>query len=147
MEPPTAWPSERRPTCCAAGGPGSSGNATAPPWRSLFERGIAPLLEQIDLEGWSVVIFGDHGESWTPDELYHGRTLRNPVLRVPLWVHAPAAARPAGPGPGEVVGLIDLHATARGLCGLGGMETGLRPGPDPRPGGVPVLPGRDSARP
>ena len=92
---------------------------------SLFERGIAPLLEQIDPERWSVVIFGDHGESWAPDELYHGKTLRNSVLRVPLWVHAPGAARPAGPVPGEVVSLIDLHPTVCGLCGLGGMEPGF----------------------
>ena len=118
---------------------------------NLFERGIAPLLEQIDLERWSIVIFGDHGESWVPDELYHGRTLRNSVLRVPLWIHAPGAARPAGPGPGEVVSLIDLHPTLCGLSGLGvepGFGRDLTRAPvEPRYCLAEIRPGRDDEAP
>ncbi len=30
-----------------------------------------------------MVLCSDHGESWTADEPYHGRSLRNSVLRVP----------------------------------------------------------------
>ena len=91
----------------------------------LFEEGIAPLLEEIDLGGWSIVIFGDHGESWTPEEPYHGKTLRNSVLRVPLWVHVPGGCRGIGPGAGEVVSLIDLHQTVVAICGLEGPEPGF----------------------
>ncbi len=94
---------------------------------SLFEGGIAPLLEEIDLGAWSIVIFGDHGESWTPEEPYHGKTLRNSVLRVPLWMHVPGVGRGIG-GAGEVVSLIDLHETVAAICGLEGTEPG--PGRD-----------------
>ena len=119
---------------------------------NLFERGIAPLLEQVDPERWSIVIFGDHGESWAPDELYHGRTLRNSVLRVPLWIHAPGAAAPAGPGPGEVVSLIDLYPTLCGLSGLGEMEPGFgrdltRAPVEPRYCLAEIRPGRDDDAP
>ena len=92
---------------------------------SLFEGGIAPLLEQIDLGGWSIVIFGDHGESWTPEEPYHGKTLRNSVLRVPLWMHVPGGCRGIGAGAGEVVSLIDLHETVGAICGLEQLEPGF----------------------
>ena len=83
---------------------------------SLFEGGIAPLLEEIDLGEWAIVIFGDHGESWTPEEPYHGKTLRNSVLRVPLWMHVPG--RGTGPGAGEVVSLIDLYKTVGAICAV-----------------------------
>ena len=91
---------------------------------SLFEGGIAPLLEEIDLGGWSIVIFGDHGESWTPEEPYHGKTLRNSVLRVPLWMHSPGSCRGIGPV-GEVVSLIDLYETVGAICGLEELEPGF----------------------
>ncbi len=91
---------------------------------SLFEGGIAPLLEEIDLGAWSVVIFGDHGESWTPEEPYHGKTLRNSVLRVPLWMHVPGGGGGIGAA-GEVVSLIDLHETVGAICGLEGAEPGF----------------------
>ncbi len=91
---------------------------------SLFEGGIAPLLEEIDLGAWSIVIFGDHGESWTPEEPYHGKTLGNSVLRVPLWMHVPGGCRGIGTA-GEVVSLIDLHETVGATCGLEGMEPGF----------------------
>ena len=64
-------------------------------WRAierLFEGILAPMLESIDVNRWCVVILGDHGESWTPEEPYHGITLRNSVLRVPLFVHIPGSA-------------------------------------------------------
>ena len=92
---------------------------------SLFEAGIAPLLEEIDLGRWSIVIFGDHGESWTPEEPYHGKSLRNSVLRVPLWMHVPGAGRGTGPGTAEVVSLIDLYETVGTLCGLEDLEPGF----------------------
>ena len=37
----------------------------------VFENKVAPVLEELDLSRWAVLLFGDHGESWTPDELYH----------------------------------------------------------------------------
>ena len=118
---------------------------------NLFERGLAPLLERIDLGRWSIVIFGAHGESWTPDELYHGKTLRNSVLRVPLWVHVPGAGR-IGWGPGEVVSLIDLYPTVGGLCGLGEMEPGFgrdlrHPSEGPRYHLAEIRPGGDDDAP
>ena len=85
---------------------------------NVFENKVAPLLEAIDLSRWAVLLFGDHGESWTPDEFYHGTTVRNSVLRVPLYVHVPYSGNPQ-PGDGGVISLVDLYAT---VCGLLGME-------------------------
>ena len=118
----------------------------------LFERGIAPLLEQIDLGAWSILIFGDHGESWAPDELYHGRTLRNSVLRVPLWMNVPGDPRPIRASPGEVVSLIDLYPTVCGLCGLEETEPGFgrdltRPSAVPRYCLAEIRPGADDDTP
>lgn len=83
----------------------------------LFQDKVAPLLEAVDLGRWAVVVFGDHGQSWTQDELYHGRTLRNSVLRVPLWLHAPLTGNRALGGDG-LVSLVDLYPTLARLLGL-----------------------------
>ena len=71
----------------------------------LFDRKLAPLLRQLDPFEWTMVILGDHGESWTPDELYHGQSLRNAVLHVPLYMHTPRIQ--ASPSPPIVSG-VDL---------------------------------------
>lgn len=120
----------------------------------LFEGKVAPLLDRLDLGRWSVVLFGDHGESWTTEEPYHGRTVRNSVLRVPLFLHVPLSGNP--PLRGEVVSLLDLYPTLEGLFRLGpagaaGFGCDLL-GPQPRrePCLAEVLPGRgddDVARP
>ena len=82
----------------------------------LFEEKIEPILEWIDLEAWCVFLFGDHGESWTPDEPYHGRSLRNSVLRVPFFFHIPRTGNPAPERP--LLSLIDLFPTLAALFGL-----------------------------
>ncbi|MBT3344822.1 MAG: sulfatase-like hydrolase/transferase [Gemmatimonadetes bacterium] len=83
---------------------------------SCFEDKIAPLIERLDLGSWAIVLFGDHGERWAVDELYHGRTLHHDVLRVPLFLHVPYRdAQPAG----EICSLIDLEPTIRSLLHLG----------------------------
>lgn len=90
----------------------------------VFEHKVAPLLEGLDLGRWAVVLFGDHGESWTQDEFYHGTTVRNRVLRVPLYVHVPYSGNNA-PGAAEVVSLLDVYATACGLLGLERRDRGF----------------------
>jgi len=90
----------------------------------VFEHKIAPLLEKLDLSRWGVMLFGDHGESWTKDEFYHGTTVRNRVLRVPLYVHAPYSGNPV-PDRGGVVSLIDLYATACAMLGLPREDNGF----------------------
>jgi hypothetical protein len=43
---------------------------------AVGEEKLAPLLQRLDLRRWAVLILGDHGESWTPEEPYHGQALR-----------------------------------------------------------------------
>ena len=81
----------------------------------LFEHKLAPLLGRLDPFEWAIVVLGDHGESWTAQELYHGQTLHNAVLRVPLFVHLPrAGALPHLP----IVSVVDLFPTLVVLFGL-----------------------------
>jgi arylsulfatase A-like enzyme len=61
---------------------------------TLFEDELAPLLSRLDMSKWCVIILSDHGESWTQDEPYHGQTLNNSVLRVPLYLHLPGSGNP-----------------------------------------------------
>ena len=75
----------------------------------LLERRLAPLLESLDPARWTVFIFGDHGETWDGREYYHGQTLRNATLRVPLYFHVPPGHNPDVPRP--VVSLMDLYPT------------------------------------
>jgi arylsulfatase A-like enzyme len=82
----------------------------------LFEARISPLLNGIDLATWSVFLISDHGESWKPDEPYHGQTLRNDVIRVPLYYHIPGTGNP--PPGRELISLIDLFPTALSLLEL-----------------------------
>ena len=63
----------------------------------LFERHIARLLTALDLSAWAVFIISDHGQSWRADEPYHGQTLCNDVLRVPLYYRLPSE-EPVGRG-------------------------------------------------
>jgi membrane-anchored protein YejM (alkaline phosphatase superfamily) len=82
----------------------------------VFEERLAPLLAGLDLGEWMVLICGDHGESWTEDELYHGQTLSNSVLRVPLYLHLPRSGNPPLTGP--LVSLVDVFATVEAAFGL-----------------------------
>ena len=77
--------------------------------RTVLEEKLAPLLSRLDRNRWAIVIFGDHGESWARDEPYHGQTLRNSVLHVPLYVSIPG--RPPAPDTEALVSLIDVLPT------------------------------------
>ena len=87
----------------------------------LFETQVAPLLNRLDLKEWMVLICGDHGESWTSDEPYHGQTVNNSVLRVPLYLHLPHSGNPPLAGP--LVSLVDVLPTLDALLAL---ESGYR---------------------
>jgi membrane-anchored protein YejM (alkaline phosphatase superfamily) len=90
---------------------------------AVFERKLAPLLEGLDANQWAVIIFGDHGESWRHDELYHGQSLRNSVLRVPLFLHFPGSGNPPLTRP--LISMIDIFATIRALFDLSGEYGGF----------------------
>ncbi len=74
----------------------------------LFEQKLAPLLEALDRNRWIIVVFSDHGESWTTAEPYHGQTLRNTVIRVPLYMHMPGTHMAAAD---SLVSLVDIAPT------------------------------------
>ena len=82
----------------------------------LFEHKLTPLINNLDLSTWCVVVLGDHGESWTEDEPYHGQTLRNAVLRVPFYLHIPHTGNPPLEQP--ILSLIDLFPTLVSLFDL-----------------------------
>lgn len=82
----------------------------------VFETRIASLLEQMDLREWMVLICGDHGESWTAEEPYHGQTLDNSVLRVPLYLHLPNTGNPVLGSP--LVSLVDVFPTLEAVFNL-----------------------------
>ncbi len=84
--------------------------------RRVFEREIARLLGKIDLDHWCVIIFGDHGESWSYDEPYHGLSLRNSVLRVPLYLHIPGSGNPIPPH--GILSMVDILPTLAGIFDL-----------------------------
>lgn len=90
----------------------------------VFDNKVAPLLEGLDLGRWAVLLFGDHGESWTPDEFYHGTSVRNRVLRVPLYLHIPYSGN-TNPGHEGVVSLVDTYATACSVLGLERKDQGF----------------------
>ncbi len=77
--------------------------------QSLFEKKLAPLLSHLDPQEWCVIILSDHGESWTREEPYHGQTLKNSVLRIPLFFHFPGSGNPPPPRP--LLSIIDLFPT------------------------------------
>ena len=83
---------------------------------SLLEGSVAAVLSALDLRRWCVLIFGDHGESWTAEEPYHGITLRNSVLRVPFYIHIPGAT--TVPWSDSLVSIVDIFPFAASLCGL-----------------------------
>ena len=83
----------------------------------VFERKLAPLIEGLDLAEWAIFVFGDHGESWTASEPYHGQTLDNTVLRVPLLLHVPFRDNRRFANR-KLVSLIDLFPTALSLLGV-----------------------------
>ncbi len=80
----------------------------------LFERHIARLLTALDRSAWAVFIISDHGQSWRDDEPYHGQTLCNDVLRVPLYYRLPSE-EPVGR---ELISLVDLFPTFLSLLEL-----------------------------
>ncbi len=82
-----------------------------------FENKLAPLLKGLDPEEWCIVIVGDHGESWrVGEELYHGQSLRNSVLRVPLYVNIPHRGAIEISRP--IVSIVDLFPTLARLFDL-----------------------------
>ncbi len=83
----------------------------------VFERKLAPLIESFDLAEWAIFVFGDHGESWTAAEPYHGQTLDNSVLRVPLLLHVPFRDNLRFVNR-RLVSLIDLFPTVLSLLGV-----------------------------
>lgn len=83
----------------------------------VFERKLAPLIEGLDLARWAIFVFGDHGESWTASEPYHGQTLDNTVLHVPLLLHVPFRDNRRFVNR-KLVSLIDLFPTALSLLGV-----------------------------
>ncbi len=80
----------------------------------LFERHIARLLAALDLSAWAVFILSDHGQSWRADEPYHGQTLCNDVLRVPLYYRLPAEESVGR----RLISLVDLFPTFLSLLEL-----------------------------
>ena len=80
----------------------------------LFEQHIARLLAALDLSAWAVFIISDHGQSWRADEPYHGQTLCNDVLRVPLYYRLPSEES-AGR---TLISLVDLFPTFLSLLQL-----------------------------
>jgi|APSaa5957512622_1039677.scaffolds.fasta_scaffold08458_6 arylsulfatase A-like enzyme len=83
---------------------------------TLFEEKLAPLLSHLPLDQWAIIIVSDHGESWTNEEPYHGQTLRNSVLRVPLFYHIPLTGNPLLTAP--LLSIIDLFPTLVSLFDL-----------------------------
>ena len=79
-----------------------------------FENQIAPLINKTDPSKWAIIIFSDHGESWTLEEPYHGYTLKNSVLRVPLYFHIPHSGNPSPVH--AVMSVIDLFPSILNLC-------------------------------
>ena len=80
----------------------------------LFERHIARLLAALDLSAWAVFIISDHGQSWRSDEPYHGHTLCNSVLRVPLYYRLPSEESVGR----NLISLVDLFPTFLSLLQL-----------------------------
>ncbi len=87
----------------------------------LFERHIARLLAALDLSAWAVFIISDHGQSWRDDEPYHGQTLRNDVLRVPLYYRFPTRESVGRP----LISLLDLFPTFLSLLQLDAPYSGF----------------------
>jgi len=73
-------------------------------------------------DGALMVVVGDHGEEFREHGgIFHGRTLYEEMLRVPLVVKLPAN-RLAGSVVEEPVGLEDIAPTVAAAAGLGGNE-------------------------
>ncbi len=87
----------------------------------VFERHIARLLASLDLGTWAVFIISDHGQSWRADEPYHGQTLCNDVLRVPLYYRLPSE-EPVGR---NLISLMDLFPTFLSLLQLDYLYNGF----------------------
>lgn len=71
-------------------------------------RVVATLAEQGRLDDTVIVVAADHGEEfWDHGEFFHGQSLYDELLHIPLIVHAPGAA-PAGTVVDRPVRMIDL---------------------------------------
>ncbi|MFA6111534.1 MAG: hypothetical protein WDA75_22475 [Candidatus Latescibacterota bacterium] len=63
-----------------------------------------------------MLVQGEPGESWTQEEPYHGQSLRNSVLRVPLYFHLPGTGNLEPTRP--ILSTIDLFPTTARLLNL-----------------------------
>jgi arylsulfatase A-like enzyme len=82
-----------------------------------MERLLDVLARSGLMERAIVVLTADHGEEfWEHGGLYHGKTLYEEILRVPLIVSSPGA--PRGRTVDEPVSLVDLAPTILGLAGM-----------------------------
>ena len=82
-----------------------------------FELKLAPLIEKLDPRNWCILIVSDHGESWrVGEELYHGATLRNSVLRVPLYLSIPGGVGMRISAP--IISIVDLFKTISAIFDL-----------------------------
>lgn len=110
---------------------------------ATVDRELGALLAWLDARGLrrhtAVVLTADHGEEfWEHGGLEHGRTLFEEVLRVPLVVAPPGAARPAARR-----GLTTVLDVAPTVLALAGAPASDLPGADlldPRAAPLRVLP-------
>jgi arylsulfatase A-like enzyme len=81
---------------------------------------VGQILDALEKQGLAdstvVVLFGDHGEAFNEHKFhFHGQTLYDEVMRVPLLIRVPGQAPHLVK---EAVGLIDLGPTLLDLAGL-----------------------------
>ena len=89
----------------------------------LFANLLSALEERGYLEDTVVVLTADHGELLGEHHMLdHQYALHEPLLRVPLVIHAPGRVEPGREG--RPVSTLDLFPTLLGLMGLDAPEDG-----------------------
>ena len=90
-------------------------------WLSKIVGDLLAALSRLDLDqNTAVVITSDHGEEFrqhTQRSAYHGHSLYDELLRVPMIWYEPGLARP-GQSQSELVSLLDIVPTAVARFGL-----------------------------
>ena len=92
---------------------------------AYVDRQLARLFEHVQAlpEPPLIVVVADHGEAFGEHgEQTHGTFCYDTTVRIPLLVRYPDGFR-AGERSGEVVGLVDLHATLAEALGVGSAGT------------------------